>query len=221
MTEPKRSGSALPHVSKDFSTGETAMLSLKSFFAAFAVLLAAPMTLAPAAMAQGTNVVVIDRAQVLVQSKAGQDMQTKLQALGQSINSELVPTANALVADRNTLNTKAEGKTEQAILADAALTAEFRAYATKAQAFKAETNVANQELALTERAALIQFNQALVPVLQAVIAETGANIILDQSQVIFVDDTTDATASVIAKLDAATPTISVVRQKVPAPQPQQ
>ena len=197
------------------------MLSLKSIFAAFAVLVAAPLAVAPIAAAQGTNVVVIDRAQILGQSKAGVDMQTKLSNLGTTMNNELVPTANELQAERTAIDTKAEGKTRDDILADAALTEEIRQLAAKAQKFQYDTQVANQELALTERAALISFNRALVPILEAVITETGANVILDQSQVIFVDDATDVTASVIAKLDAATPTIEVVRQKLPPPQPQQ
>ena len=111
--------------------------------------------------------------------------------------------------------------TRDAILANATLKAEVEQLAREAQVFNQRRQIAANELALTERAALSEFNNALIPVLQQVIAETGANVILDKSQVVFVDDATDVSASVVTKLNAATPTINVVRQRMPAQQPQQ
>ena len=78
-----------------------------------------------------------------------------------------------------------------------------------------------QELALTERDALIKMNNAIATVLRDVVSETGANVVMERSSIVFSDEATDVTASVISKLDAATPTIAVSRQKLPAQQPQQ
>ncbi|MCR9269521.1 MAG: OmpH family outer membrane protein [Henriciella sp.] len=197
------------------------MFRLKSLFAAFALIVATPLALAPAAAAQGTTAVVIDRNQIFAQSKAGQDIITKIQGIEAAMQGELKPTADQLAAEGPALEAKTTGKTREAILADAALKAEVEAYARKAGEFNRKRQITAQELALTERQALVDFNTALVPVLREVVAERGANVILDKSQVVFVDDATDVTASVVAKLDASTPTINVVRQRVPTQPAQQ
>ncbi len=196
------------------------MFPVKSILTAFALAFTAPLALAPAASAQGTNVVVIDRIQIVAQSKAGQDIRTKIQGIETAMQSELKPAADKLQADGTAIETKTAGMTPEAMRADASLKTEVEAYARQANEFNRDRQIAANELALTERQALAEFNNALVPVLRQVVAEKGANVILDKSSVVFVDDATDVTADVIAKLDAATPTINVVRQKLPQ-QPQQ
>ena len=196
------------------------MFRVKSLFAALAVMISAPLALTPIASAQST-VIVIDRTQIFGQSLAGQDIRTKIQGIETTMQGELQPVAQQLGTEGTALETKTQGMSREAILADAALRTEVEAYARKAGEFNRDRQIASQELALTERKALIDFNTALVPVLREVVAENSANVILDKSQVVFVDDATDVTASVITKLNASTPTIAVVRQKLPTQQPQQ
>lgn len=196
------------------------MFPLKSIMAAFALLFTAPIALSPAATAQGTKVVVIDRVKIYAESQAGQDLRNKVASIETTMQGELKPTADKLQADGTSLDSRTQGMTRDAILANATLKAEVEQLAREAQVFNQRRQIAANELALTERAALSEFNNALIPVLQQVIAETGANVILDKSQVVFVDDATDVSASVVTKLNAATPTINVVRQRMPT-QPQQ
>jgi outer membrane protein len=197
------------------------MFPVKTIFAAIAMAVATPLTLATPAYAQGTNVIVIDRAQILTQSKAGQDVATKIQGIESAMQAELQPTALQLQTEGAAIEAKTTNMTPEAMRADTALVAEVEAYARKANDYNRNRQIAAQELALTERKALIDLNNALVPVLREVVAENSANVILDRSAVIFSDEATDLTASVIAKLDAATPTIAVTRQKLPTQQPQQ
>ena len=197
------------------------MFPLKSIMAAFALLFTAPIALSPAATAQGTKVVVIDRVKIYAESQAGQDLRNKVASIETTMQGELKPTADKLQADGTSLDSRTQGMTRDAIHANATLKAEVEQLAREAQVFNQRRQIAANELALTERAALSEFNNALIPVLQQVIAETGANVILDKSQVVFVDDATDVSASVVTKLNAATPTINVVRQRMPAQQPQQ
>jgi outer membrane protein len=197
------------------------MIRVKSILATLALAVSAAFAMSPAAIAQGTNVVVIDRVQIFGQSQAGQDIRTKIQAIETQMQSELKPLADSLTTDGTSLQAKSEGKTQEAVRADAALMAEIEAYSRKANDFERKRQIAAQELSLTERKALVDFNNALIPVLQQVIAETNANVILDKSQVVYVDDATDVTQSAITKLNASTPTVQVVRQSLPAQQPQQ
>ena len=74
----------------------------------------------------------------------------------------------------------------------------------------------SQEFQLTERAALIEFNKAIEPVLMEVVKEKNAQVVMSKSQVIYSSDAIDVSAAVISKLDAKTPTITVTRQRAPA-----
>lgn len=192
------------------------MFRLKTIFSALIIAVTAPIAFSATAVAQGTSVVVIDRIQIVAQSKAGQDIQTKIQGIEASMQGELKPAADKLQADGAAIEAKTKDMSPEAMRADAGLKTEVEAYARQANDFNRNRQIAAQELALTERQALAEFNNALIPILRQVVAEQGANIILDKSSVVFVDDATDVTATVIAKLDAATPTINVVRQKLPA-----
>lgn len=197
------------------------MIRVKSILATLALAISAAFAVSPAATAQGTKVVVIDRVQIFSQSQAGADIRTKIQAIETTMQGELKPLADTLTADGASLRTKSEGKTQETVRADAALMSEIEAYSRKANDFERKRQIAAQELALTERKALVDFNNALIPVLQQVIAENSANVILDKSQVVYVDDATDVTQSAITKLNASTPTVQVVRQSLPTQQPQQ
>ncbi|MDJ0920861.1 MAG: OmpH family outer membrane protein [Henriciella sp.] len=191
------------------------MSLVKRILAAIALSFSPIIVAAPIAAAQGTNVVVIDQSKIMRDSAAGKDIRTKLQGIGQSIERELQPTATSLQNEGQALDAKAQGKTQQAILADQALTAEITAYARKAQQFEQRSQIAAQELALTERKAWSDFFVALRPVLREVVEERGAQLMVDRSNSVYTDPAIDVSDLVISKLDAATPTISVVRQKIP------
>jgi Skp family chaperone for outer membrane proteins len=193
------------------------MNKLKSLMIAIAIVIAPVVAVAPAASAQGTVVVVIDQGKILADSKAGKDMLTKLKNIETQINSELKGPADALSAERKTLATKVEGKTEQAVLADAALVTQIEGFQKKANDLAAKRQVLSQEFAATEQKAFVDFNKALEPVLLEVIKEKNAQVVLYKNQVVFSADNVDATAAVIAKLDQKTPSIAVVRQRAPAP----
>lgn len=191
------------------------MSPIKSMLAAIAFSFGTVAIAAPIATAQGTNVVVIDQNKIMRDSAAGQDIRTKLQGIGQSIERELQPTATSLQNEGQALDTKAQGKTQQAILADQALTAEITAYARKAQQFEQRGQIAAQELALTERKAWNDFFVALRPVLKEVVDERGAQLMIDRANSVYTDPAIDVSDLVISKLNARTPTIAVVRQKMP------
>lgn len=191
------------------------MSHLKKILCAFALLIGSVAFTAPAAVAQGSNVIAIDEVKILRDSKAGKDMATKLSNIETQMNSELTPERNTLQTQGKALDAKLAGKTREQINADAALVSELNGYQAKANAFAAKAQRASQEFALTERVALATFNQALEPVLLQVIQEKNAQLVVSKSSVIYSADSIDATALVIQKLDVATPTLAVTRQKIP------
>ena len=73
---------------------------------------------------------------------------------------------------------------------------------------------------LTTRHAWGQFYEGLAPVLEGVIAETNADVVLDRSTTIHTSEDIDKTNDLIAKLDQSMPSINVVKQTLPQQQPQ-
>ena len=192
------------------------MLPIKSFVTALALVFSTVAIAAPVASAQGTTVVIIDQGRIMRDSLAGKDIQTKIAGVESAMERELKPTADSLNAEGQTIEAKTANMTPEAMRADAALKTQVTNYALKAQEFNVKRQVASQELQLTERKAWTDFYGALRPVLQEVVAEKGAQVILDRSDAIYADPAIDATDLVISKLNGKTPTINVVRQKLPA-----
>lgn len=147
------------------------MSRLKNFIFAMVASLAAIALVAPASFAQGTTVITIDEAKILRDSKAGKDIQAKLQSIESQINTELTPTKTSLEAEGKALNTELQGKTREQIAGDAAMVARLNAYDKKAGDFGKARQKAASEFQLTERQALIDFNKALEPVLLQVVSE--------------------------------------------------
>jgi len=194
---------------------ETAMSPLKKLLFALALVFSSAAAIAPAAAAQGATVIAIDEAKILRDSKAGKDLQTKLNNIETQMNNELNPTRTSLQTEGNTLDGKLQGKTREQVAADATLVNEIKAYQTKANTFAATSNKYSKEFALTERAALTEFNKILEPVMLEVINEKNAQVVVSKSQVIYTADSIDVTATIISKLDARSPSVTVTRQHIP------
>lgn len=192
------------------------MSIFRTFVAAMMLAAAVSLPAFQSAHAQGSVVMVIDDNKIFLDSKAGKDIQTKLQNIEKQINNELEPTRKSLENEIKALQPKLEGKTREAIAADTALVNELAAFQKKNNDLNQKRAIAEREYAMTAEKAIIDFNNALDPVLTEVIREKGAQVVLLKSQVVFSADTIDATASVVQKLDAKTAAIAVTRQKLPA-----
>jgi outer membrane protein len=197
------------------------MKLLKIVMASAAMAFSGAVAAAPAATAQGTSVIVIDQARIMRDSAGGKDIMNKIASIEQTIQSELGPIQSSLVSEGQALEAKTANMSREAMVADDQLRAEAEAYAVKAQNFNRQRQVAAAEFQATERAAWTKFFQAMQPVLEEVVAERNADIMLDASDVVWSGESTDATAIVISKMDAALPTVNVVRQKLPTQQQQQ
>lgn len=168
------------------------------------------------AEAQGTKIVVVDQARVLRDSQAGQHIATEIERIENQMQQELAPTAQSLETLGESLRAKTANMTPEAMRADEALRTEAQTYQEKLVDLGQQRDQRATELALTERKASIAFSQALRPVLEEVMTETGAEIMMAAGDVMVALPSVDVTDQVISKLDASTPTISVTRERVPA-----
>ncbi|QYJ00352.1 OmpH family outer membrane protein [Thalassovita mediterranea] len=190
------------------------MKLIKAAAASVAVVMSSVALAAPVAQAQNSQVVVIDQQRVMAESSAGLDIAQKVQQISTTIQSELTPEANALQQQGESLEARTANMSMEAIGADQALRTEVETYAQRAQQFSLDRQFAAAELQATERAAWTRFYQALQPVLEQVITENGASVMLDTSQTVWSSESVDVTASVITKMNAALPSVEVTRQRL-------
>ncbi len=189
------------------------MFHIKQLRAALAMLVALTV-LAPLALAQ-TKVIVIDQARIEAESKAGQSLRTALTTIESQMQNEMAPLATAFQSAQSALQAKAANKTAEDIQADTALQEEAKSLQAEAARISRERDVRAAELRMTTRKASAAYRDALKPVLDQVMAEEQADIMVDASQIVLAGDGVDVTDKVIAKLDAAAPTISVTRERMP------
>lgn len=192
------------------------MSLIRTIVAAGMLVAAVSLPTFQAAYAQSSTIMVIDDNKIFLDSKAGKDIQTKLQNIEKQISNELEPTRKSLETEIKALQPKLEGKTREAIAADTALVNELTAFQKKNNDLNQKRAIAEREYAMTAEKAIIDFNKALDPVLTEVIREKNAQVVFLKSQVVFSADAVDGTAAIIQKLDAKTAAIAVTRQKLPA-----
>ena len=198
------------------------MKLLNAALASLAMLVSSAAVAAPVAQAQDSaKIVVIDQNRIMAESAGGKDIIAKVNAIETSIQNELGPIATSLQTEGDALDAKTANMTMEAFNADTQLRAEAEAYARKAQDFNRRRQIAQAEFQATERVAWNTFFQAMQPVLQEVITETNADIMIDRSDLVWAGESVDVTQSVITKMDAALPTVNVVRQKLPTQAQQQ
>lgn len=172
--------------------------------------LSVALFMAPAtAVAQ--DVLVLDSARVLQESKAGQDMYAKIQQIGATMQSELEPEQQALQTEKQALDTKVRGKTREQIEAEPALVQQLEAYGRKLQTNAAKAEARSRELSQTENNALNAFREKVAEAAEKVRARKNGQIVLSKQVVFLSGDSVDITTEVITQLDQDTPTIAVTR----------
>jgi len=193
------------------------MLSIRSaVFALCCVFAVGSATIAaPVAEAQGTKIVVINQAKIYADSRSGKDIETKIDNIERSMQAELKPAADALKTQGDALKPRLDGKTRQQIAADAALVQELQSFDQKLAEHQRNQQIKAAELQATIRKARADWASALEPVLQEVMTEQNAQVMMSRRDLVYAAPTIDVTATVTSKLDAKTPSIAVVRQRLP------
>lgn len=185
-------------------------------FAGFAFLAACISLAANSAIAQGQphppagggvpepKILVIDRAMVLRGSKVGQDIGRQVQGYTQSAESELKGEAEGL--------RKEEGALQQqvAILAPDVKAQKIKAFQAKQQAFQQKVQARQQQIQYGVYLARQQIDKALGPIIQGIMQERGANLLLDRNAVVYgTNGSFDITKTAIDRLDQKLPSVKV------------
>jgi Skp family chaperone for outer membrane proteins len=176
----------------------------------------------PAAGPQSTGpvpapkILVIDRGAIMHNSKVGQDVTRQMQILADQAKAELGPRGQALQNEGIAL------KRELPAMAQDAKQQRIAAYETKQQAFQAEIQTKDNQLKGAIAQAQSVMEKTVGPILQQIVAQRGANLLLDKQAVPFATDAgMDITVEAVRQLDAKMPTYQINLNQTPpmAPAP--
>ena len=177
------------------------------------------MSLLPSqnAHAQGTSIITYDQARVMRDSAGGKDLAQKLKAIGDSMKTELESEGRSLETEGKSLETRTANLTREALQADSSLRGQLEAFGRKRATFQQKGQIRQAEMSQTEQNAWADFFKALQPVLDEVARERGAQIILKRSTIAYGNANLDVTDTVISKMNARKPTVTVTRARIQAP----
>ena len=150
------------------------------------------------------KIVVIDRAAILRFSKVGQDIAKQMQTYANQAKNDLAAQGKALQAEGRNL------QQQVAILAPDVKQKRLDAFRAKEEALQGAAQRKDEQL----KAALAQGQQAmeaqLGPILQQLVKERGANLVLDKQAVVFANQSGfDITGDAINRLNQKMPAFKI------------
>lgn len=194
------------------------MALIRSIFIATSLVVSSMLIMGiPASYAQGANTVVYDQARVMRETTGGQDISQKVNAIGQSMQTELESEGSAIETEGKALQTRTANLTQEAAAADPNLRSQIESFARKRQTFGQKSQLRQAELQRTEQEAWAKFFQALQPVVQEVAVERGAQIVLERSTLAYSDPALDVTSLVISKMNERAASFDVTRVRAQVP----
>ena len=189
------------------------MLNIKIIRRTFMGALAS-LALSSAAFAQST-ILVVDQGRVIRESSVGKHIAAQIKSIGSSMESELKASATPIQSDRDRLMNELKNMDAAALQSRPDLKKRAQDLMEKGQKTQVEAAYKQRELQVTEAKAMKLVNEKLAKILEAVVAERNADVILDRSLVIYGGKSTDITDTVISRLNSQMRTVSVVRERLP------
>lgn len=169
----------------------------------------------PPGGAPTARILMLDMRRIMGLSKVGQDIQRQVEALKQQATRDLNGEGAALKSEEVQLQQQA------AILAPDVKTRRIRDFQAKATAFQQKIQRRGGLIQGGVLKAQQQIEQALGPILQGIMKERGATILLDRSSILLAPNSIDVTQLVIQRLDMKMPTVKVELTAPPAGAQQQ
>lgn len=154
----------------------------------------------PAASASTTStpapkILVIDRSAILRQSVAGKDMITQIDALSKSAETEFKGEEDKLRSDAQAL------QQQMAVLAPEVRAQKTKEFDARQQALQKKVQDRQNQIQAGVYKARKQIEDALGPVLEALMTERGANLLFDRNAIVLGTVDVDITGVAIQRLD--------------------
>jgi Skp family chaperone for outer membrane proteins len=157
----------------------------------------------PPGGAPTARILMLDMRRIMAMSKVGQSIQQQVEGLKQQATKDLNGEGAALRSEEMQLQQQA------AILAPDVKARRIKDFQAKAGAFQQKIQKRSGLIQGGVLKAQQQIEQALGPILQGIMKERGATILLDRSSILLAPNSIDVTQSVIQRLDTKMPTVKV------------
>jgi Skp family chaperone for outer membrane proteins len=165
---------------------------------------AAPAAAKPAGTrAPAAVILFLDRATVLRQSNVGKDMYVQVENLAKKMETDFAPENKKLQADVQALQQQA------AIMQPDARQAKVKELEARRQAFQKKVQDRQAAIQAGLANSRTQVEKALGPILEKIMTERSANLLLDRGLVVLGATDLDVTQTVIARLNTALPKVTV------------
>lgn len=156
------------------------------------------------------KIVVIDRAAIMQFSKVGQDIAKQMQAYATQAKNDLSSQGKALQAEGRNL------QQQVAILAPDVKQKRLDAFRAKEEALQGAAQRKDEQLKLAFGQARAAMEAQLGPILQQLVKERNANLVLDKQAVVFSNNNAfDITGDAINRLNQKLPSFKVNLNAVP------
>ncbi len=185
-----------------------------TLMAAIAATVSTISPLATVAVAQSLPpavIAVIDSRMVRFNSAAGKDIQNQLDAIRTKFQTEIAEQEKTLKEEETTL------KAQRAILPKDAYDAKVNDFQNKVLTVQRQVQIKNKQLETALGNAQNELQRALKPILQKILKDHKATMIMDVSLVIEKTSGLDVTTKVIEALDLVLPNIKVELPAVNTP----
>jgi outer membrane protein len=150
----------------------------------------------------------VDRGAIVRQSVVGKDMFKQVEGLAKKMETDYAPENTKLQQDIQAL------QSQFAVLAPDAREAKKKELEGRRQTFQKKVQDRQQAIQGGMNKARQQLEAALGPILEQMMVERGANLLLDRSMVVLGAVDLDVTQIAIKRLDKALPKITVTPQKL-------
>ncbi len=151
------------------------------------------------------KIVVLDRRAIMTFTKAGQDVAKQMQAYSNQAKNDLAARGKALQNEGRTL------QQQVAILAPDLKAKKLADFQAREQALQNEVQRKDEQMRVAFAQAQQTMEQKLGPILQAIVKQRGANLVLDKQAVVFAPSAQgfDITGDAIKRLDQQMPSLKV------------
>jgi outer membrane protein len=171
--------------------------------------LGAPAT-PPSGGTPAARILLVDIRRVVAESKVGHDMQRQVETLNNQVAGELKNEKASLQKEQMEL------QQQSAILAADVKARRVKEFETKVAAFQEKVQKRGGLIQGGVMKAQAQIEQALGPVLQGIMRERGATLLVDRSAILLAPNAIDMTAVAIQRLDTKMSTVKVELTAPPA-----
>ncbi|HTQ12410.1 MAG TPA: OmpH family outer membrane protein [Rhizomicrobium sp.] len=149
------------------------------------------------------KILVINRAAILANAKVGQDIVRQVQGYKAAAEKEFKGESDGLKRDQTAL------QQQVAILAPNVKAQKIKEFQSRAAAFEQKVQMRQAQIEYGVFKARQQVEAAMGPILQGIMNERGANLLLDRQAVVLGTVNIDVTQTAIDRLNQKMPTVKV------------